>query len=397
LSSRPWLVGLLAALPCAACGAPTAGALRAAITNGAADADDPAVVAILDATGTVECSGTVIAPHAVLTAAHCMVDASSFDRFTVSFGATATAAGAFVLTDAQPHPMFDRETLANDLALVTLLEAAPAAPLALDAQPVDATRVGQSFTAVGFGETGPSASDSGAKRSGTATVTAVDPLDFTSAPSPSQPCGGDSGGPALFQDGGAAVLTGVVSHGDTGCADHAVFARIDVAQANFIQPYLAAIAGAGAATGGRCYVDDECASGPCLQALDEPKRFFCSQPCKHDADCPKAMSCASDGCRYAAPSPGALGARCAQPGDCASGICFQGACTRSCVAIGTDCPSGYDCTNTTDITFYCLAAKQSGCAIGGDGDGSWLVILLLLGVAQSLFSRRCSMRSMFSR
>ncbi|HZS37795.1 MAG TPA: trypsin-like serine protease [Polyangia bacterium] len=354
----------------AGCGAAEPGVARAPITNGAADPGDPAVVALLDASGSVACSGTLIAPHTVITAAHCMLDGNDFDQFQVAFGASASPMGALALTDARPHPMFDPATFAHDLCLLTLRQVAPVAPMAIDPRAVDQSFVGVSFSAVGFGSTAPQALDTGTRRSGTAKVIAVDAGGFTVAPAPSQPCAGDSGGAALFQNGGATVLTGVISHGDTGCSDHAVFSRLDVAEASFIQPYLDSIAGGSAQTGERCYFDEQCRAGPCLQALDEPKRFYCAQPCKQDRDCPPAMTCAADGCRYRAPSPGALGATCAGDADCVSGACWlapghAGACTRSCIPTGQDCPAGYACTNTGGIAFDCLRAPSSGCALGG--------------------------------
>ena len=386
MAARILLVAALGAAA-AACGAPASDARRAAITNGADDAGDPAVVALVSLDGQVECSGTLIAPHVVLTAAHCGIDGSNFDQFLVSFGATASATGALALADALPHPMFDPSTLADDVALLTLRQAAPADPIAVDARPVDATWIGQTFSAVGFGATAATASDEGQKRSGTAKVTAVDADSFTAMAAPSQPCGGDSGGPALFSDGTTTFVSGVTSHGDTACVDHAVFARLDVQAAGFIQPYLDALAPASLATGARCFFDEQCQKGPCLQAADEPKRSFCSQAC---GSCPAPLTCVSGQCRYRAPSPGALGAACAQPSDCASGLCTAGACTRSCVPTSaTACPSGYECKNTSDISFECVAVKRAGCdvaASGGAGGGLWL--LALAAIARLLRRRR---------
>ncbi len=331
------------------------------------------------------CSETVIGAHTILTAAHCFAAGSFFDDYAV---APSPGATSWTLSDLRVDPSFDATTFENDLALLTLREAAPVAPLALDSRALDESWVAQTFTVVGFGSTGGSGDDSGSKRSGTAKVTSVSALDFSAIGDPSQPCQGDSGGPALFTDGSDSVVSGVISHGDSACMDHAVLARVDAAETAFIQPYFSAIEIGAAKVGDRCYFDEQCASGDCAIAADDSRRSFCSQPCKKSSDCPATMSCTKDGCAYRAPSPGALGGVCAQPGDCASGLCHADRCTQPCVPTGASCPSGYACTNTSDINFFCLPAPSStGCELDGRPSKAtsllaWLLLATLLLLAR---------------
>jgi hypothetical protein len=101
-------------------------------------------------------------------------------------------------------------------------QAAFALPLRAHADP----RPGDLLRVVGYGE--------GDKQSGTARVTQVDDLDLRVEAAPSQPCRGDSGGPALAALEGGEVLMGVVSSGDPECAAFARLIRVDTVTDDFV-------------------------------------------------------------------------------------------------------------------------------------------------------------------
>ncbi|CAN5872128.1 hypothetical protein BH11MYX3_BH11MYX3_10920 [soil metagenome] len=351
-----------------------------AVTNGTVDSGDPAVVALVDSTEQVLCTASVIAPHTGITAAHCLQGPPA-RTLRLLFGSTIAAGGVFVsVTDARVHPAFDLATFAHDVAVFTFREASPVAPLALDARTIDPSLVGTTFSAVGFGTTG-SAADLGVKRIGTARISAVETDELTAMPDPAQPCRGDSGGPMLIA--GDAVAA-VVSHGDAACSDHAIYARIDVARASLVDPYLAETAPGTAHTGDACFYDGHCAEGPCLRATDDELLAFCSRSCSRDSDCPGAMECATDGCRYCEPSPGALGSPCTADAQCTSGMCHAEVCTVSCLGAPDACPADFECRGG-GLSQYCLAVPSAGCdgCASGGGASAWMVALWIGGLARS--------------
>lgn len=373
---------VLAALLVAGCASPAPGRAVQAITSGSADPGDPAVIALVDASAEVQCTASAIGPHTAITAAHCL---SGRDprQLRAFFGASVAAGGTFdAISDGRADPAFDPATLEHDVALLTLRDPAPAAPLALDATPLDASLVGTTFQVVGFGATasGPTA-QIGTKLAGTAQIAAVDTDEVTVHPDPAQPCNGDSGGPMLL--GGA--VAGVVSHGDAACSDHAIYARIDAERASFVDPYLAATAPGTASVGDACLYDGQCSDGPCLVTHDDPELAFCSHACEHDADCPAAMQCAADGCRYPEPSPGALGAPCQADSDCTTDVCLAQVCTRACGADAT-CPARFTCGGPEEG--YCFAASGGGCAVGGGGAGALAVLAALAALWALARTRR---------
>ncbi len=360
-----------------------------AVTNGAADAGDPAVIALVDMADTIGCTASVIGPHTAITAGHCL--AGRDPRTLRAMFGSSLADGTFVaIADARVHPAFDAISFAHDVAMLTLREESPVPPLALDERAIDTSLVDTTFTVVGFGTTSASSSDGGEKRTGTARISDVQADELTAVPDPSQPCRGDSGGPALFAPDAVAA---VVSRGDTACSDHAIYARIDVARVSLVDPYLADTAPGTARTGDACFYDGHCAEGPCLQTHDDPLLYFCSGACTKDSDCPDAMTCASDGCRYPEPSPGALGSSCSADAACTSGTCRDEVCTVSCLANPDVCPEGFACSGE-GLSQYCFAVEGGGCAGCASGGGTpvWLAFLGLIGFARAGRSGRSASR-----
>jgi hypothetical protein len=342
------------------------------ITNGSEDTGDPAVIAVVDANNTVVCTATVIGPHTAITAAHCFAGKSP-RALRVFFGGAVAAGDTFsAVADARNHPAFDAAMFAHDIAMLTFRDESPATPLGFDTRAIDSSLVGINFSVVGFGTTTSTTADSGSKRIGTARMSAVEAEEFTAMPNPSQPCRGDSGGPAFLAP---SVIAGVVSRGDGACADHATFARIDVARAALVDPYLAQTAPGTAHAGDACFYAGHCAGGDCLQTHDDPLLWFCSKPCSGDADCPAAMECAGDGCRYPEPSPGALGSSCEQNAQCTSDACRESVCTISCVLDPSVCPAGYECRSTGGMQFCFAEPAGCGCA-SGTSVPVWLILVI---------------------
>ena len=396
LGARATAAALVAAALCSCSGgtAPVAGT-QAAITNGAPTDGDVGVAALLRG-DTLVCTATLVAPRVLLTAAHCLPDGPAPDAY---FGSAPSAGGTRVAIIAhQRHPAYDATLLTHDVALALLGQPSPAgaSAAALPAAPLDAGAVGLALRLVGFGRTDAADTSAPHKRVGTAMLASLTPTTFDFAPTPSQTCEGDSGGPAFATVGGVEAIVGVTSSGDPGCTAMAHDQRVDAYTAAFIAPFLAATADGAADAGARCWYAENCAAaaGSCTAALDDPSLSFCAPPCAAGDVCPAGLRCLPDRdgrrlCRHTTPSPGALGADCSDASACLGGQCVARAggnrtvCAPSCFRdLPGFCAAGFECATVAGAagSSACFAsARRGGCALGGAGgdERSGLVALAL--------------------
>jgi hypothetical protein len=359
--------------------------------TGGSPSSDTAVVA-LGYDDVLVCSGTVIAPQAVLTAGHCVMDSS---LPAVEVGDALAGATQHPALAALVHPAFDPQTLDHDLAIVIVDPTLGVAPLpyatALAAAPGSTIRV------VGYGWTVANDTAPPERRSGTSVIDSIDDLRLVSHAAPSQACEGDSGGPALFDDGTGERVVGVASSGDASCTQYARHTRVD-SHADFIADVLARSAPGAAGPGDRCWYDSNCAAGACLSALDEPRWSFCAPACT-DGGCPDGLTCITVGgdarCRHAAPSPGAEGAPCASDADCAGTLCRAASdggetvCTQRCFSDlpGFTCPGTETCRAAADGMEACFAPADSGGCRAASGQPGLLTLLALGWLVQLLRGR----------
>lgn len=196
---------------CNALGA-TSPAGGVSILNGSGCSADRSAIVLLnmrtaDGLGLGACSGTVVTPRVVLTAAHCLdADPQAVGIVRVWLGSGAEIeARSF---SSYPGYRFNTPGV-YDVGVVVVNDDLPRNPL-----PILTSRdgrVGETAIIAGWGRDQNNATAS--LRAGSTTLSAVRNgfLETLYAPPSSSVCSGDSGGPILLQEGGSWVIGGITS------------------------------------------------------------------------------------------------------------------------------------------------------------------------------------------
>ena len=327
------------------------------------------------------CSGTLVAPTWVLTAAHCVTGPAQ-----LAAGAGPTDIRFFVGADARPpvegqrpasgafhavarafvHPSYREPGFGlDDIALLQL--AAPVQGVTPIRMHAAAAPAGGSLLYVGFGVSdGVAQTGAGVKRSTNARVGRVLGTTYTSEHQGSGVCYGDSGGPGLVAVGGAYEVVGVNSkaagNGAVGdCALASLQTRVDA-----YATWVGSVMGAGVsclddpgvcACAGACGADGVCDNLECGSGTGCAEIANCSATCGADPFCP--VDCYGDGYPGArAAFDGLVGcaeAECAQAADQSS--CLESRCAAdvsACFEAPPPPPTGEgSCTDVLDCVATC--------------------------------------------
>ena len=230
---------LLCFLFCASCAAPI-GSSSEPVVNGTTDTTDTSVVAlhIASSNGPQDdalCSGTVVSPHVVMTAAHCLSPdvVGPVDHVDIFLGDNpfdpqqANDTTLFIQAASYTYDQdFSKDLATHDIAVVVSPTPLSLTPIALNHDGLGTSDIDTPVHVVGFGESdGNDPSTAGPRRSADTVIFGVDDEHIKLV---NVICEGDSGGPSIITKNGKTVVAGVHSFTTTqNCTSDGDDTRVD--------------------------------------------------------------------------------------------------------------------------------------------------------------------------
>ncbi|APR80174.1 Vitamin K-dependent protein C [Minicystis rosea] len=248
---------------CAPIEAP-AGEAASPIIGGAETTDDTGTVTILikkpNYTKPFEwCSGAMVSPHVVVTAAHCLAktpdDVPEGATLSIFSGAVYDYAGPkpaaslfFSIKETQIVPDYTDATAPSqgrDLGVVITDEPLPGTPYRMIDGPLDDSLVGETVRLVGSGANVLPSEDTystGTRKRLELPVTSLEANYIHEQGDAGSTCNGDSGGPTLWTRQGVELLIGIhaATVGFPACTGANYDTRLDLYATSFVTPFVEA-------------------------------------------------------------------------------------------------------------------------------------------------------------
>lgn len=204
---------------------------------------DPVAQSTVSVHTRTRCTGSIIAPDLVITAAHCLEKARTVADISVQFGLNEGQDGKLRATGFKIHPSYKSgnkpvKNATYDIGVIRLGGKLPEGYRPAKIFPNASTlRPGQAVIIAGYGRTHP---DQPIQRRVLRKVESklnshYNPLEIVVDSNRGASCNGDSGGPSFVEQGEETFLLGLIKGGNDDCDTDELHIRVDALRAWILQ------------------------------------------------------------------------------------------------------------------------------------------------------------------